>query len=161
MVSNIHYEFLKILNRKMFNVMSKDEVFLSTIFIFAYDFQYVWLVDEEQWEFITSYWKIYNSMTSPFELQIDFKNDCNLIYAFFVKFKIRRYIWIHRRHSKNLNNLHKNSIFSKRYIISNEIVMENYKLCFKKRFFFFVKHTCRPQAWQDTKYLISELSFLQ
>ena len=29
--------------------------------------------------------------------------------------------------SKNPNNLHKNSLFSKRYLISNEIVIENYK----------------------------------
>ena len=29
-------------------------------------------------------------MNSPFDSQTDFKNDCNGIYAFFVKFKIRR-----------------------------------------------------------------------
>ena len=66
-------------------------------------------------------------MNSPFDLQIDFKNDCNGIYAFFVKFKIRRYIRLQGRHSKNPNSLHKNSLFSKSYIISNETVMENYK----------------------------------
>ena len=66
-------------------------------------------------------------MNSSFDLQIDFKNDCNGIYAFFVKFKIRRYIRLQGRHSKNPNSLHKNSLFSKRYIISNETVMENYK----------------------------------
>ena len=49
-------------------------------------------------------------MNSPFDLQIDFKNDCNGIYAFFVKFKIRRYIRLQGRHSKNPNSLHKNSL---------------------------------------------------
>ena len=53
-------------------------------------------------------------MKSPFELQSDFKNDCNQIYAFFVKFKICGHIRLHRRRSKNLNNLDKNSLFSKR-----------------------------------------------
>ena len=75
-------------------------------------------------------------MNSPFQLQIDFTNDCNWIYAFTVKLKIRRHIRLHRRYSKNPNNLHKNSLFSKSYITSNEIVMENYKWCLKghKRF---------------------------
>ena len=31
-------------------------------------------------------------MNSPFEFQIDFKNDYNWIYAFFVEFKICRHI---------------------------------------------------------------------
>ena len=65
-------------------------------------------------------------------------------------------MWIHKRHSKNLNNLHKNSLCSKRHVVSNEIVMEKYK-----QFLTFVKHKFRPHAWQDTQYLRSELSFLQ
>ena len=96
-------------------------------------------------------------MNGPFELQTDFNNDCNWIYAFFVKFKVCRHIQLHRRHSNNPNNLHKNSLFSKRYIIRNEIVMENYKWCFKKQFLSFNKHKYRPQAWQNTKDL--SLSF--
>ena len=101
-----------------------------------------------------SYWKIYNSINSPFELQIDFKNDCNGIYSFFAKFKICRHIRLCGRHSKNLNNLHKNNVFSKRYIIRNKIVMENYKWCFKKQFLSLVKHKYRPHAWQDTRFEI-------
>ena len=71
-------------------------------------------------------------MNSIFELEIDFKNDCNWIYAFFVKFEICKHIRLYRGHSKNPNNLHKNSLFSKRYVIRNETVMENYKWWFKK-----------------------------
>ena len=52
---------------------------------------------------------------------------------FFVKFQIRRHIRLHRRHCKNSNNLRNNSLFSERYIISNEIVMGNYKWWFKKQ----------------------------
>ena len=63
-------------------------------------------------------------MNSPFQLQIHFTNDCNWIYAFIVKFKIRRHIWLQRRNSKNPNNLQKNSLCSKRYITSNKIVMK-------------------------------------
>ena len=60
-------------------------------------------------------------MNSPFELQIYFKNCCNWTYTLFIEIKIiRRHIRLHRRHGKhdkkNLNNLHKNSLFSKRYI---------------------------------------------
>ena len=73
-------------------------------------------------------------MNSIFELEIDFKNDCNSIYAFFVKFETCKHIRLYREHSKNPNNLHKDSLFSKRYIISNEIMMENYNLCFKNNF---------------------------
>ena len=58
-------------------------------------------------------------MKSSFELQIHLKNGCNRVYAFFVKFRMRRHIRLHRRHSKNPNNLHKNSPFSKRNVISN------------------------------------------
>ena len=47
-------------------------------------------------------------MKSPFELPIDFKNDCNCVYAFFIKFKIRGHIRLLRRHSKNPKNLRKN-----------------------------------------------------
>ena len=51
-------------------------------------------------------------MNSPFQLQIDFTNDYNWIFAFIVKLKIRSHIRLHRRNSKNPNNLHKNSLFS-------------------------------------------------
>ena len=95
-------------------------------------------------------------MNSPFELQIEFKNDCNWTNVFFVEFKIPRHIWLHRRRSKNRSNLHKNSIISKRYIISKEIVIENYKRCLKRQFLFFVQHKYKPHAW----HLRSELSFL-
>ena len=48
-------------------------------------------------------------MDSHFELQIYFKNDS----AFFVKFKISRYIRLHGGHGiydkKKPNNLHKNT----------------------------------------------------
>ena len=139
--------------------------------IFKYYFYlYVWisicrvhsdpLVDKESEEFNTNYWKRYNSMNNPFELKIDFKNDWNWISAFFVKFKIRRHIWLHRRHSKNLKNLQLKSLFSKRYIISKEVVMKNYKCYFKKHFLSFAKHNYRAHVWQDTEYLRSELSFL-
>ena len=57
-------------------------------------------------------------MNSTFEQEIGFKNDCNWIILFLIK--IRLLIRLHRRHSKNPNNLHKNSLFSKRYIISND-----------------------------------------
>ena len=73
-------------------------------------------------------------MNSIFELEIDFKNDCNYIYAFFVKFEICKHIRQYRGYSKNPNNLHKDSLFSKRYIIRTETVMENYNLCFKNNF---------------------------
>ena len=70
-------------------------------------------------------------MNSPFELQIDFKNDCNCIYAFFVEFKIRRHIRLHRRHGiydkKKPSNIQKVSVFLKKHLISNVIVMKNYK----------------------------------
>ena len=33
-------------------------------------------------------------MNSPFKLQIHFKNDCNWIYSFFVKFKNLKYVGI-------------------------------------------------------------------
>ena len=75
-------------------------------------------------------------MNCLFELQIDFKKIWNWIYAFFIKFEIYRHIRLRRRQRKKLSNLHKNSLFSKRYIIRNEIVMENYKWCFKKQFLF-------------------------
>ena len=39
--------------------------------------------------------------------------------------------------------------------------MENYKWCFKKQNISFLRHKYRPHAWQDTKDLKSELSFLQ
>ena len=71
-------------------------------------------------------------MTSPFELQIDFKNDCNWIHAFFAEIKVSRDIRLNRRHGiydKNKpRNLHSNSLFSTSYIISNVIMMENYKM---------------------------------
>ena len=77
-------------------------------------------------------------MNSAFELQIDFKNDWNWIYAFFIEFRISRHIRLHRRHciydNKKPSNLHKNSLFSKRHIISNVIAIENYKWCLKKQF---------------------------
>ena len=76
-------------------------------------------------------------MNCPFQLQIDFTNDCNWIYAFIVKLEICRNIGLHRINSKNPNNLHKNGLFFKRYITSNDIVMENYKWLFKKQFLFF------------------------
>ena len=101
-------------------------------------------------------------MKSPFELQIDFKNDCNWIYAFFVEFKINRHIWLHIRQGisdkKKPSNLHKNSLFSKRYIISNAIVMENYKWYFKKQFLSLANHNCRLHVWQDKKVLWSKPS---
>ena len=70
---------------------------------------------------IVSYWnlkllKVIEFCDSPFQLQIDFTNDCNWIYAFIVKLKIRNHIRLHRRNSKNLNNLHKNSLKGIRYI---------------------------------------------
>ena len=104
-------------------------------------------------------------MNIPFKLQIDFKNDYNWINAFFVELKICRHIRLHRRHGiynkKKAWNLHKNSVFLKRYIINNVIVMENYKWCFRKQFLTLVKHKCRPHVWQYTKVLWSESSFLQ
>ena len=39
-----------------------------------------------------------HSINSPFELQIDFQNDCNLIYGFFVEFKICSNIRLRKRH---------------------------------------------------------------
>ena len=98
-------------------------------------------------------------MNCPFQLQIDFTNDCNWIYAFIVKLEIRRHIGLHRINSKNPNNLHKNGLFFKRYITSNDIVMENYKWLFKKQFMFFFKYRYLPYAWKDTKDLRSELPF--
>ena len=98
-------------------------------------------------------------MNCPFQLQIDFTNDCNWIYAFIVKLEIRRHIGLHRINSKNPNNLHKNGLFFKRYITSNDIVMENYKWLFKKQFLFFFKYRYLPYAWKDTKDLRSELPF--
>ena len=38
-------------------------------------------------------------MKSPFQLQIDFANDCNWIYAFTVKLKIRKHIRLNTRNS--------------------------------------------------------------
>ena len=75
-------------------------------------------------------------MNSPFELKTDFKNECNQIDAFFVEFEICRHIWLHgRQGDKNkASNLYRNSLFSKRYIIINVIVIENYKLCLKTQF---------------------------
>ena len=79
------------------------------------------------------------------------------------RIKIRRYIRLYRRHSfydkKKPSNLHKNSLFLRRCLISNLIVMENYKWWFKKQFLSLVKHKCRPNVWQDTKVLWSEPSF--
>lgn len=77
-------------------------------------------------------------MNSPFELKTNFKNNCNRTDAFFVEFEICRHIWLHGRqgvYDKNKpSNLYRNSLFSKRYIIINVIVMENYKLCLKTQF---------------------------
>ena len=56
------------------------------------------------------------------------------MYAFFVKFKICMYVRLYRGNgihdNKKPSNLHKNSLFSS-YVISNVIVMENYKRCFE------------------------------
>lgn len=77
-------------------------------------------------------------MNSPFELKTDFKNEWNRIDAFLVEFEICRHIWLNGRqgvYDKNkASNLYRNSLFSKRYIIINVIVMENYKLCLKTQF---------------------------
>ena len=73
-------------------------------------------------------------MNRSFELQINFQNDWNWIYAFFLEFKICRHIQQYRRHGiydkKKPGNLQKISLFSKRYIISNVIGIENYIWCF-------------------------------
>ena len=86
-------------------------------------------------------------------------------YAYFAEFKRCWHIRLHRRQGnydkKNPSNLCKNCLVSKRYIISKEIVMENYKWCLRKQFPSFVKLKYRPHVWQDTKDLISGLSFLQ
>ena len=58
------------------------------------------------------------------------------------------------------SNLETNSLFSKRYITSNIIVMENYKRCFKKQFFSLVKHKFRLHFWQNTKVLWSVIFIL-
>lgn len=64
-------------------------------------------------------------MNSFFELQIDFKNHCNWIYGFFVKFKMSRHILLHIRYGiygkKKPNNLHKINLFSKMHMINNEV----------------------------------------
>ena len=53
------------------------------------------------------------------------------IYAFCIEFKIPRHFRILRKHGiynkKKPRNLHNNISFSRRYITSNVIVMENYK----------------------------------
>ena len=77
-------------------------------------------------------------MSSPFELQVDFKNECNWIYVLFVEFEICRHIRLHSKHSIydkiKPSNLHKHSLFSKRYIINYVIVIEIYKWYFKNSF---------------------------
>ena len=111
------------------------------------------------------YLKIYYSMNGTFDLHMDFNNDCNWIYVFFVKSKICRHIWLHKRHNiydkKKPSNLHKNSLLSKSYIVSNVIMMENYKWCFKKQNLSFVKHKHRSHVWEESTILWSEPSFLQ
>lgn len=83
--------------------------------------------------------------------------DCNWTNVFFAIFKICRHIRMHGRQGvhdkKKKGNLHRNSLFLIRYIISNAIVTENYKWCFKKTFRFLLKHNYRRNAWQDTKVL--------
>ena len=75
-------------------------------------------------------------MNGPFQLQNHFTNDCNWIYTFIVKLKMRRHIWLQRSNSKNSNNLQKNSLFSKRYITSNKIVMKTTNDASKNNFCF-------------------------
>ena len=104
------------------------------------------------------YQKRYYSMNSTFESQTDFKNASNWIYAFFVKFKICKHIRLHKRHGiydrKKPSNLHKNSLFSKRYVVSHIFMMENYKWCFKKQFLSLVKHKHRPYVRGHRNFVI-------
>ena len=99
-------------------------------------------------------------MNSPFELQIDFKNNSNWIYILFVEFEIPKHVWLHRRHGKcgknNPINLHNNNLFSKRYIIDNEIVMENYKYCFNS---FSLSPSINTGNMSDRTQKIWDLSF--
>ena len=67
-------------------------------------------------------------MNIPFNYKLILTMTAMESMYFFVKFQIRRHIRLHRRHCKNSNNLRNNSLFSEMYIISNEIVMGNYKL---------------------------------
>ena len=61
--------------------------------------------------------------------------DCNWTNVFFAEFNICRNNRMHGRQGiydkKKQGNLYKSSLFLIRYIISNVIVMENYKWCFK------------------------------
>ena len=70
-------------------------------------------------------------MNNVFELQIDYQNDCNLIYTAFIQFKMCKHVRLNGRqgnYDKNKpSNLQKNSLFSKRYIKSNVIALESYK----------------------------------
>ena len=54
-------------------------------------------------------------MNSTFELQIDFKNDCNWICAVFVELKICRYIRLHKRHGIYYKKTQEWFIFKKLY----------------------------------------------
>ena len=97
-------------------------------------------------------------MNSHFELQINFKNDCNWICALLVEFKIPKHTRLYRRRNiydkKKPRNIHKNSLYSKRHLISNVIVMDNYKWCFKKQFLSLGKYKYRSHVWQDTNVVI-------
>ena len=59
---------------------------------------------------------------------------------FFIELKVSRHIRLHRRHGiydkKTPSSLHKNSLLSKLYMISNVIVTENDQLPFKNSFVF-------------------------
>ena len=99
-ISRIHYEFLKKLNAFL-GFISKDKVFLGTFLSLCLTFNILGdqrfsgrervIARNELLRVIER--KRYYSTNSTFELQIDFKNECNCIYAFFID----RYFRLYRR----------------------------------------------------------------
>ena len=86
-------------------------------------------------------------MNSLFEVQIGFEITASESMHSLPNL-IHRHIRLHRWHciydKKTPVTLHKNSLFLESYIISNVLVMENYKWCFKKQFLSLIKYKYRP-----------------